>query len=184
MNRSRFWRWISKSNGQESGKIISKERIDTKRCTDRSPCPSSAPIKWEVLPFVHRPPLTHHWSVAQHVAQGHVCESQVTHSGVPDVLGDNGPQFLNDAFCNWVYHLKPTTSIPYHMQPYCSAEKSVEECLVRLLGNKELDWGGKKTLKLETCLLGGLPLLSLPNSSLINGGFMLEPHWCKTEEAA
>lgn len=73
-----------------------------------------------------------------------------------------------------MYHFMPT-SIPHHLQPYCSAEKSVEECLLRLPGNKELDWG-KKNPKFETCLLGGLLLLSLPNSCVINKGFMLKPH--------
>lgn len=52
-----------------------------------------------------------------------------------------------------------------------------------LPGSKELDWGEKKP-KLETCLLGELPFLSLPNSSVINGDFMLKPRQCKTEEAA
>lgn len=69
----------------------------------------------------------------------------------------------------------PTMSIPYRAQSYCSAEKSVEECLVRLPGSKELDW--EKT-EVGTCLLGGLLLFSLPNSAVINRGFTLDPHQC------
>lgn len=68
----------------------------------------------------------------------------------------------------------PTISIPYHAQSCCSAEKSVEECLVRLPGSKELDW--EKKPELGTCPLKGLLLFSLPNSAVINRGFTLSIH--------
>lgn len=68
-----------------------------------------------------------------------------------------------------IYHFMLTVSVPYHMQPYCAAEKSVEKFLVRLPGSKELDWEKYEHPKLEICLRVGLPLLSFPNSSLTTG---------------
>jgi len=75
----------------------------------------------------------------------------------------------------------PSVLIPYHAQSCCSAEKSVEECVVRLPDNKELDW---EKNELGTCLLGGLLLFSLPNSAVINRDFRLKPRQRQTEEDA